>query len=310
MTKAILVTGGAGFIGSHVVAELLRKGYKITVLDNFSTGLLENIQGQDVQLIEGDILDFDAVLGAMQDVDLCIHCAAVASVGQSLSEPNLVHCVNSVGTVNVFRAASEVNSHKVPVIYASSAAVYGNSDELPLTETARTKPISPYGLDKLVNETYAEMMQGTHGLATIGLRFFNVYGPRQRVESDYAGVISIFSKLALENQSISIYGDGSQTRDFIHVQDIAQIIGRLCDNPINGAEVYNVCTGQSTSVKEISEIILRYSTNKDILYKEKKNSDIMDSCGSCKKLLDKIGDFDFHPFEYGIDDLMQTLKKN
>lgn len=243
-----LITGGAGFIGSHLAELLLAHGDAVILLDNMSTGQAANLQS-GAELIRGDIRDAGAVAQALSRVDGVFHLAAVSSVHAYLGHWAASSSVNACGSYTVFEAAARGG---VPLVYASSAAVYGNPAELPLRETAPLRPISGYGTDKLGNELHASAMAEALGLAAVGLRFFNVYGPRQSPDSAYSGVISIFMDRWRSRRSLTVFGDGSQTRDFVFVRDVAQALAAAMARAQGGVGgVFNVCSGRSTSILDL-----------------------------------------------------------
>ena len=221
MKTLALVTGGAGFIGSHIVDRLLADGYRVRVLDNFSTGKRENLpESDDLEIMTGDVGSFDDVHKAMKDVELVFHEAAIASVPKTINDPLGSHQTNYVGTLNVLEAARQQGTKRV--VFASSAAVYGDLPELPKREDMPLKPLSPYAVDKLASEYACQMYTHLHGLETVCLRYFNVYGPRQDPGSPYSGVISIFADRLKKGEQPVIYGDGEQTRDFVFVSDVVE----------------------------------------------------------------------------------------
>jgi UDP-glucose 4-epimerase len=247
-----LLTGGCGFIGSHLAAALIARGDRVRVLDDLSTGSRANL-APGAELIVGDVSDPTAVTTSMQGMDGCFHLAAIASVERGVREWLLTHRVNLSGTITVFDAARAAGG--IPVVYASSAAVYGEQQTLPIAEDAPKAPLSAYGADKLGCEQQARVAGHVHGVPTMGLRFFNVYGPRQDPKSPYSGVISIFCDRLIAGEPVRIFGDGGQTRDFIYVADI--VAGLLAAMPAASpaAPVLNLCTGQPTSVLELARLI-------------------------------------------------------
>ncbi len=252
--KTYLVTGGAGFIGSHLVAHLLAQGHHVRVLDDLSTGKRENLPLDPAcQLCIGDVSHRTMVRSAMQGVAGVFHLAAVASVPRSTEAWSESHRVNQTGTVNVLEAA---RAHRTPVVYASSAAIYGDNADTPLTEASIASPISAYGVDKYGSELHARVASTLHGVPTVGLRFFNVFGERQDPSSPYSGVISIFAHRILARSEITLYGDGEQTRDFIYVGDVAQMLYRAMQRADTTPRVFNACTGRSTSIKQLAETIM------------------------------------------------------
>ncbi len=249
-----LVTGGAGFIGSHLTDALMRAGHQVRVLDDLSTGARSNLP-PGVEFILGDVADLQTVVPAMNGVNGCFHLAAVASVQRATEDWAGVHRVNLGGTIAVLEAARLAG--RLPVVYASSAAVYGDLAGAVATEYARCAPLTAYGADKLGSELHAAVAWRVHDVPTIGLRFFNVYGPRQDPSSPYSGVISIFAARLAAGLPITRHGDGMQTRDFIHVSDVvAHLLAAmrvLNSNP--GTNVLNVCTGQETSIADLATIL-------------------------------------------------------
>jgi UDP-glucose 4-epimerase len=254
-----LVTGGAGFIGSHLCAALVGDHHAVRVLDDLSTGRRANLP-PGVELIEGDIADPAAMEVAVAGVDGCFHLAAIASVARGGEDWLGTHRANLTGTITLF---DTVRRHEppIPIVYASSAAVYGDCASLPITEAAAKRPLSAYGADKYGSELHATVASHVHGVPTIGLRFFNVYGPRQDPRSPYSGVISIFCERLRRGAAIDIFGDGGQTRDFIYVADVvaalrAAMVQCRAGAPADPqASVFNVCTGVAISVTELAHTI-------------------------------------------------------
>ena len=247
-----LVTGGYGFIGSHLVDALIARGDRVRVLDDMSTGRRENLP-DGVDLVIGDAADLGLVQSAMAGSDGCFHLAAVASVARSNDDWLGTHHANQTASIAVFEAARHGRGGEpVPVVFASSAAVYGGNREVPFKETATPQPLSAYGADKLGSELHAAVAAHVHGVPTTGLRFFNVYGPRQDPASPYSGVVSIFAKRIAQGEPVTILGDGEQVRDFIFVADVVRyLLAAMAASP-RGAAVYNVCTGRATSVNQLA----------------------------------------------------------
>ncbi|MCA9968950.1 MAG: NAD-dependent epimerase/dehydratase family protein, partial [Anaerolineales bacterium] len=214
----VLVTGGAGFIGSHLVAALAARGDAVRVLDNLSSGREANLAGLPVELIRGDVRDLETVQRVMAGCELVFHQAALVSVPRSIGEPVLNHEVNVNGTFNVFEAARQAGVRRV--VYASSAAVYGDQPALPAGEADVVRPMTPYAAAKWMGEGYAAVYNQRYATEFVGLRYFNVYGPRQDPSSPYSGVLSIFCRAAMAGDGVTIYGDGLQTRDFVFVRDV------------------------------------------------------------------------------------------
>ncbi|MGB0920043.1 MAG: SDR family NAD(P)-dependent oxidoreductase [Alphaproteobacteria bacterium] len=251
----VLVTGGAGFIGSHTVDRLLKEGATVTVLDNLSTGHRHNLDHveDDIRFIEGDIANPGDVQTAMAGCTHCINLAAQVSVPVSINAPRLSALSNIVGFATLYECALAQGVERI--IYASSAAIYGDNDTLPLVETEPPNPLSPYGLEKLTNERQAAQFETLHdnGPSLFGLRYFNVFGPRQDPTSQYAGVISKFAECFSQGKQPTIFGDGKQTRDFVYVKDVAAINAAMLSKTDSG--VSNVCRQQSTSLLELANII-------------------------------------------------------
>ncbi len=249
--QRILVTGGAGFIGSHLCAALAARGDEVRVLDDLSTGKPENLP-PGVTLLRGDVADPTILREAFEGVGACFHLAAVASVERGVRDWLGTHRTNLSGTIAVFDAA---RAGPVPVVYASSAAVYGDAATMPIQESAPLMPLSAYGADKLGCELHARVAGRIHGVPTIGMRFFNVFGPRQDPGSPYSGVISIFCDRIRRGAPVTIHGDGAQTRDFIHVGDVVNALLAALPVASCAAPVFNVCTGEACSVHRLAEEI-------------------------------------------------------
>jgi UDP-glucose 4-epimerase len=269
MTEVILVTGGAGFIGSHLVDSLLADGFKVRVLDDLSSGRRGNLDAR-AELVIGDVADRAGVRTAMAGITGVFHLAAVASVARGNEDWLGTHRTNQSGTIAILEAArmeAMGKARAVPVIYASSAAVYGDTGQEAAHERMVPNPETAYGADKLGSELHARVGSRIHGVPNVGLRFFNVYGPRQDPASPYSGVISIFARKAAERATITLHGDGAQTRDFVHVSDVVRhlraAMGLLLSKHAtagNGAAfstVLNVCTGRAVSIRELALMLGR-----------------------------------------------------
>lgn len=241
-----LVTGGCGFIGAHLSRALIAAGHRVRILDNLSTGKKTNAPAE-ADIVVGDVADADAVAQAVRDVDGIFHLAAVASVQRCNEEWLATHRSNLTGTVTILDAAAR-SDKKIPVVYASSAAVYGDNTNLPLREDAATVPLTAYGQDKLSGEHYARIAHRVHHVPSVGLRFFNVYGPGQDPSSPYSGVISRFIDAAKAGNAVTIYGDGEQSRDFIFVSDIVRLLMQAMENVEGRSDVFNGATGTKTSL--------------------------------------------------------------
>jgi UDP-glucose 4-epimerase len=288
--KSALVTGGAGFIGSHLVEALISAGCRVAVLDNLSTGNLENLKHLTgkFSLFQDDIRNQKALYAAAEGCQVIFHLAAVVSVPQTIENPIESAAINEMGSLSVFEAAREKKVQRV--VFSSSCAVYGDDPRLPKLENMAPNPLSPYAVQKLAAEYYAQMFYDLYGLETAVLRYFNVYGPRQDPSSPYSGVISIFMTKALLNESAVIYGDGNQSRDFIYVQDVVQANLLAATARDVGGQVINIGSGQSVRVNDLWQAICTLSgRNREPQYDRKRPGDIVASLadvGRAKELLD------------------------
>lgn len=307
--RLYLVTGGCGFIGSHLVDALLADGHRVRILDDLSTGKRSNIPENNVELVIGDIADQATVRQAMAGVDGCFHLAAIASVQRGNEDWLGTHSVNLTGTVTVLDSArSAQDEGPVPVVYASSAAVYGNSEDLPLREKTPPRPISSYGTDKLGSEQCASIAGVVHRVPTAGFRFFNVYGPRQDPASPYSGVISIFANRLAAGNSITVFGDGQQSRDFIYVGDIVRHLIAGMKIASVDAPVFNACTGQATNLLELADTIAQLMQIKpDIRFDAPRAGDIRHSLGSPAEAMVALGVQAETSLEIGLGRLLDSL---
>jgi UDP-glucose 4-epimerase len=249
-----LVTGGAGFIGSHVVERLLRDGIRVRVLDNFSTGRRENLAfardvGDRLEVIDGDLRDLAAVERAVRDVDVIYHQAAMRSVPRSVDDPLGANENNVTGTLHLLDAARRMKVRRV--VYASSSSIYGDNPELPKREDQQPAPISPYAVSKAANEAYARVWTKLYGVETVGLRYFNVFGPRQDPTSEYAAVIPRFIIWGLRGQPLEVHGDGTQSRDFTFIENVVAANILAGEAPDASGEAFNVGCGERTSLLEV-----------------------------------------------------------
>ncbi|MEX2491084.1 MAG: NAD-dependent epimerase/dehydratase family protein [Nitrospirales bacterium] len=300
----VLVTGGAGFIGSHSVEALLESNLPVRVLDNFSTGSRQNLPTHsllDVQV--GDIQNKVAVHKAMEGVSHVLHLAAQVSVQASIEDPVQSSSTNIGGFVNVLQAARLCGVERM--VYASSAAAYGRPIRLPLTETDMPQPCSPYGLEKLVNDQYAALFAKEFGQSLLGLRYFNVYGPRQDPSSPYAGVISKFISMIEQERSLSVFGDGTQTRDFIFVKDIAKANVQALQSEMSG--ICNVATGRSITLLHLIEVLSRCVNRKiDVAHLPARTGDIPFSEADIVKLSSLLGAPNMTSLREGLSSLFQS----
>jgi len=315
----ILVTGGAGFIGSHIVEKLLADGASVRVLDNFSSGRHENLIFHDLdeknhasvpgqlEIVEGDLRDADVISTCLHGIELVFHLAAFVSVSQSMSEPQDCFNVNVSGTVRLLEAARKAGVRKV--VLSSSTAVYGNTDQFPTDEETPLHPLSPYALSKQVNELYARLYSQTFNLPVIALRYFNVYGPRQRPDSDYAAAIPIFVRRIVNNKTISIYGDGKQSRDFIFVKDVVRANLLAAKSKVAG-EAFNICTGRETTLLDLLEELSEVSSQQPkVQFEAARPGDIYRSAGNPQKAYSVLGFKAETSLAEGLQQTVEWMKK-
>jgi len=273
-----LVTGGAGFIGSNVVDELLRRGHSVVVLDDLSTGNEENLAGvrSAIDLRIGSVIDLATVQSACVDVDYVIHLAARTSVPKSVKDPLETNSVNIDGTLNVLVAARDAKVRRF--VYAASSAAYGETPTLPKIESMPAEPISPYGVTKFVGELYAQVFGRVYGLENASVRYFNVFGPRQDPTSQYSGVLSRFMLAILKGEPLVIYGDGEQSRDFTFIDNIVDETLRACEAPGASGKVFNGGTGVRVSLNEVAKLLEKIAGKKiQTKYEPPRDGDIRDS---------------------------------
>jgi UDP-glucose 4-epimerase len=278
--RRAVVTGGVGFIGYHLASSLLKSGYHVTIIDDLSTGRLENIADLSelckedpyrLNFVEGSITDLFLLKQLFKDAAFVFHQAAIANVQRSIEDPARVNDVNVTGTLNVLTAARDNGVEKL--VFASSCAVYGDAALLPASENMETGPISPYAVSKLTGEHYCHVFQHNYGLQTACLRYFNVYGPGANPDSDYAAVIPRFISLVKRGEQPVIFGDGEQSRDFVYVDDVVEANIQLAENTATG--VYNIGSGVSTSINELAALVMGMCRQKlSPLYKESRQGDV------------------------------------
>ncbi|MCC6469811.1 MAG: NAD-dependent epimerase/dehydratase family protein [Alphaproteobacteria bacterium] len=289
--KTWLITGGCGFIGSHLADRLVRAKDRAIVLDDLSSGRADNLP-PGAEFVKGDIRDAALVGRLMREADGCFHLAAIASVARSNEDWAGTHAVNLTGTINIFDAAARArpDARKVRVVYASSAAVYGDCPDMPLVEAAPTKPLTAYGADKLGCELHGRVADYVHGVPNVGLRFFNVYGPRQDPASPYSGVIAIFAKAVLEGRTPRVLGDGKQIRDFIFVDNVVDALVAAMRHDELRCDVFNVCTGRSTSIEALARLLAEAcGAPPKIDYGPARSGDIRESLGDPTRLRSALG---------------------
>lgn len=287
-----LVTGGAGFVGSNLVAELVRRDARVRVLDDFSTGRMSNLEPwmDRIELMEGSVVDRDDSGAACAGVDYVLHQAALPSVPRSIAHPRATHAANATGTLTLLEAAREAGVRRL--VYASSSSTYGDTPGLPKVETMPTRPGSPYAVAKLAGEHYCRAYWKVHGLETVSLRYFNVFGPRQDPSSQYSAVIPLFVTAALAGQPPTIHGDGGQTRDFTFVQNVVEANLKACEAGAENAvgEVFNVACGRGVSVRTLWETIRSIvGTDVDARHGPPRPGDVRDSLASLEKVREALG---------------------
>jgi UDP-glucose 4-epimerase len=296
-----LVTGGAGFIGSHLAEELTRRGHTVRVADSFITGKrinLDHVKG--VELLEGDLADPAFAQRAVQGIEYVLHQAAIPSVPRSVKDPITSNRANVDATVSVLVAARDAGVKRL--VFAGSSSAYGNTPTLPKREDMPSNPLSPYALQKVVGEQYLQMFTRLYGLETVSTRYFNVFGPRQDPTSPYSGVISVFATALLENRSPTIYGDGEQTRDFTYVANVVDGVLRACDAPDASGEVINVATGGRISLNQLFKTMRALvGASVEPTYAEVRSGDVKDSQADITKAQRLLGYQPRVSFEEGLE---------
>ena len=287
--SSYLVTGGAGFIGSHLTEELVRRGHTVRVADSLITGKRRNLDHiPGVEFVEGDLADMEVAARAVTGVEYVLHQAAIPSVPRSVKDPITSNRANIDASLNVLVAARDAGVKRV--VYAGSSSAYGDTPTLPKREDMPTNPLSPYALQKLVAEQYCGMFTRLYGLETVTIRYFNVFGPRQDPGSPYSGVISLFSTALLEKRQPTIYGDGEQTRDFTYVANVVDGVLRACEAPKASGEVINVACGMRISLNKLLETMNRIvGTDMKAIYKEPRAGDVRDSQADITKAKTILG---------------------
>ncbi len=310
----VLVTGGAGFIGSHLVDRLLKEGFEVTVIDNFSKGRLENIASypgrKDFHLVKGDIRDFNLVKDIMKDIDAVFHEAAFVSVVLSIEDPVLVNDVNVTSTLNLLKAS--VDSNVKRFVFASSAAIYGETKSPLMVEDMFPAPTSPYGVSKLAAESYTRAFYKTYGLDTVALRYFNVYGPRQSfdIQSGYGGVITLFLNRLIKNMELVIYGDGEQTRDFVYIQDVVEANMLALNTKSAAGESFNIGSGGRTTVNQVAQTIKNSLNRNEIkkVYADPRPGEVKHAYADINKAIKMLNYSPRFSFAQGIADLIAWYK--
>jgi UDP-glucose 4-epimerase len=285
-----LVTGGAGFVGSHLVKALLNQGCAVRVLDDLSSGDRDNLPPQ-VEFIHGDVVNPRIVEQAFDGIDGCFHLAAIPSVVRSNCEWLRTHQVNLTGTINIFDHARRLrHQREIPVVYASTAAVYGDCRIAPIGEESPTAPLSAYGADKRACELHAFVAGAAHRIPIAGLRFFNLYGRGQHARSPYSGVIARFSDRLARGEPIEIFGDGKQVRDFTYIGDAVAALGQAMSAANTSSPVFNICTGTGTTVQALAETIAElYCTDLVAYYRPARSGDVRISVGDPRHAEERLG---------------------
>jgi nucleoside-diphosphate-sugar epimerase len=300
-----LVTGGAGFIGSHLTEELVRRGERVRVIDSLITGKRQNLAHiPGVEFIEGDLANLDIARRAVTGVDFVLHQAAIPSVPRSVEDPLTSHRANVDATLNVLLAARDARVKRV--VYAGSSSAYGDAPTLPKTETMALKPLSPYALQKLVGEQYCQMFTSLYGLETVTTRYFNVFGPRQDPSSPYSGVISLFISALCEGRQPTIYGDGGQTRDFTYVANVVDGVLKACHAAGASGEVINVATAGRISLNDLFRTVRELvGARVEPMYGPPRAGDIRDSQADIQKAKRLLG---YEPTVSFADGLKKTVE--
>ncbi len=311
--QRVLVTGGAGFIGSNLIEALLERGYKVVCLDNLSTGSIKNIddflKNENFEFIEGDILDYELLVKLSKGLYAVSHQAALGSVPRSIKDPITSNKVNIEGTLNVFKAC--VDNKVERVVYAASSSTYGDSKTLPKVEKSIGRPLSPYAVTKYVNELYADVFHRTYGLNTIGLRYFNVFGPKQNPNGPYAAVIPLFIQSMLAGKNPTINGDGNHSRDFTFVANAVQANILSLESPMeNYNDVYNIAFGQRTTLNELVTYINSIlGTSIQPNYKKEREGDIKHSLADIAKAKMCLDYDPLYSIKDGLEEAINWYKK-
>ena len=308
----VLITGGAGFIGSNLIEYLINHNEEVVIIDNFTTGKKGNIEAfrDKITVYEGDIKDEALVKKSLQGVYAVVHLAAIPSVIESVNNPRKVSNNNIMGTVALFDNIAKKSNVK-KIVQASSSAIYGDIKEMPIVETAGYNPLSPYAIDKVVQELFANFYSETYGIDIVSLRFFNVFGPKQDPKSVYAGVIPIFISKLVNNKSPVIFGDGLALRDFIFVGDIAQGIYKSLLSQNKGHRIYNFGTGAGTTINELAETLMGLmDKNLPLIHKERRAGEVEKSLSNINRATKEIGFISQFTLKDGLDKLLKFMGIN
>ena len=291
LTGIALVTGGAGFIGSHIASALAASGARVRIIDDLSTGYRENVDEikGDVEFIHGSLADEASLKKAIKDVELVFHEAAIPSVPRSVENPRQTHIASVDSTFSLLLAAKENNVRRV--VYAASSSAYGDQPTLPKTETMLPEPLSPYAVAKLVGEHYCQVFTRVYGLETVSLRYFNVFGPRQDPSSQYSGVISRFISALLSNETPVIYGDGEQSRDFTYIDNVVEANLKAADSTEAIGQVINIANGERISLNELLRVLKDVTGKTDVVadYKQTRAGDVKHSLADISRARESLG---------------------
>jgi nucleoside-diphosphate-sugar epimerase len=295
-----LVTGGAGFIGSHLSEELVRRGHRVRVADSLITGKRSNLDHiKGIEFLEGDLADIDVAHKAVDGCEYVLHQAAIPSVPRSVKDPLTSNRANVDATLNVLLASRDAGVKRL--VFAASSSAYGDTPTLPKHENMSTNPLSPYALQKVIGEEYLRLFTRLYGLETVSIRYFNVFGPRQDPSSPYSGVISVFATALLENRPPTIFGDGNQTRDFTYVANVVDGVLRACEAPRASGEIINVATGGRISLNQLFEEMRKLvGGTLTPVYEESRQGDVRDSQADITKARELLGYQPTVSFEEGL----------
>jgi UDP-glucose 4-epimerase len=305
-SKKVVVTGGCGFIGSHLVENLAGMGNEVVIIDNLVSGRVENISGIDGNITHHNVSVLDKIDDYIADADVIFHLAANVFVTKSVEDPPYDAENNIKGTLNVLETARKLDIKNI--VYSSSSAVYGDKVKIPTDEAQRTAPTSPYGVSKLAGEIYTKVYASLYGLKTVALRYFNVYGIRQAANSPYSGVIALFIRNAIEKKPIAIYGDGAQSRDFVSVRNVVMANLAAAGSKVKG-EVFNIGTGKETTINRLADIIASFSGELNRNYEPPRIGDIKQSVADISRAVETL---DYKPsvsLEEGLKELYDSYQK-
>ncbi len=305
MADLYLITGGAGFIGSNVADEILKQGGRVRIFDDFSSGFRENVKalGAGVEVVEGDLRDYDKVREAMDGVSYVCHQAALRSVERSVDDPLSSDAVNVHGTLHILTAARDAGVRRV--VYASSSSVYGDSTELPKHEKLTPSPVSPYAVSKLSAELYCRVYSKLYGLETVALRYFNVFGPRQSPSSQYAAVVPLFMRAAIDGVALEIHGDGKQSRDFTYIDNVVQANWRSFHSEGVAGEAFNVACGERHDLLEIADLVGKFVGRPlELNHVDSRRGDVKHTEASIDKICSMMG---YEPTVGFVDGMRKTF---